>query len=225
MVKNIKKKYAFTVVEVLLTLAILGFMILMITLNARKQIPDVDKAHYKKAYLVIEQTVANLINDEQLYPDLFSGFKFTDRAVTEFGEVIGDDPYEKFRDAFKYVVDPLKDDIPCPCAAAGQCTCFMTDDGVVYGIPDSDFDSINVVDNLYKIDGTTVEKFLPITIYTNWKKTSSDNAYDLDATYVGVQYNGNIRIFHPAECSEADNHRYCKEEEYLMADSIKKGNE
>ncbi len=218
MVKLIKNKRAFTVVEILLTLSILGFILLMVTLNARKQLPDLHKARYKKAYLTVEKTVSELINDEQMYPSLFLGLKYLETVVTEFGEPIGIVQNAKFRDAFIYTVDPIKEDIPCQCLGGKDCKCFMTDDGVVYGIPDTDFENVGVLSNFYD----ERVKYLPITVYTDFEKSQKNNTFSEDAMYIGVQYDGNIKIFHPAKCTVKDKNRYCKAEEYLMSDSIKK---
>lgn len=221
MVRNNKVKSAFTVVEVLLTMSILSFMLLMIITNAAKQTPDLAKARYKKAYLTVEQTVAKLIEDDGLYPDAFLGFKYTETSITEFGEVIGENSAAKFRDAFKFELDPIEDGINCECLG-GTCEgdCFKTDEGIVYGIPNTDFQNAGVKTNkysIYKNGKTTSEKFVPITIYTDFEKSEKNKTQGKDALYVGVKYDGEVRIF----CDKGD----CKnpiEKDYLMSDSIKK---
>ncbi|MBE7706874.1 MAG: type II secretion system protein [Cyanobacteria bacterium SIG30] len=209
MVKNNKK--AFTLAEILVAMAVIGFLTLMTMTNVVKQLPDIEKARVKRAYSTIEKIVGALINDDNIYPSV-TGFRETAAVTTEFGETFGYPLREtKFRDAFKYSLEVIEHDITCELPNGTSNECFMTDDGTVYGIPNTDFLTLNTM-------GT--QNHVPITIYANWdkeEKRSIDNAF-----YIGVRFDGNIRILHPDVCGTNNEKMHCKTETFLLSDTIKK---
>jgi len=85
------KKFAFSLAEMLVCLAIISVIaaIMMPTLNHVK--PNKEKAMFKKVYLQTERVIYELINDVELYPDIDDhvGFDNTTRVMfngVEFGD-------------------------------------------------------------------------------------------------------------------------------------------
>ena len=73
--KNNRNKYnykakirAFTLAETLIVLSIIGVLALIMLSNLQNATPDKNKALFKKAYSIVERTVAELVNDENFYP-------------------------------------------------------------------------------------------------------------------------------------------------------------
>lgn len=65
------KKYeinAFTLAESLIVLTMIGVLAILVISALLHASPDKNKAMFKKAYSVTERTVAELVNDETLYP-------------------------------------------------------------------------------------------------------------------------------------------------------------
>ena len=217
---NLKKSYAFTLMELLITLSVIGVLIAITITGTKYLTPDVDKARFKKAYTTVEKTVTKLINDDDVYPDDM-GFMNLSSVITDLNESFGlEDGRTKFRDAFKYLQNTIKDDLDCPMLSVGMGKCFMTDDGVVWGIPDTDFNSKGVV----QVDGIT---YAPITIYTNWEKLTksggvSTSKMDDNAFFIGVKYDGNIRILNNITCTSLSQALQCKAVEFLKSETIKR---
>ena len=63
-----KYKKAFTLAETLIVLSIIGILAILIIGTLINSIPDKNKAMFKKAYSITERTIAELVNDETLYP-------------------------------------------------------------------------------------------------------------------------------------------------------------
>ena len=61
-------KKAFTLAETLIVLSIIGVLALIVLSTLQNSAPDKNKAMFKKAYSITERTVAELVNDETLYP-------------------------------------------------------------------------------------------------------------------------------------------------------------
>jgi len=223
------KNNAFTLAEIMLTLVILGTLITMTASRLLRQTPDVNKTRFKKAYVVTEQTVQKLVRNEVLYPGR-NILKNTEPVTTTAGDQFGvRDENAKFREAFKYYVSIVKDNIECDVFVSGHSDkCFMTNDGVVYGIPDTDFDNIGVVtfrmerfrhergDDLAHV-ASVRESYVPITVYTSWK-TKKD--VSTDAFVIGVRYDGKIKILNNEGCASPQDLR-CKAEEFLESEDIK----
>ena len=80
------KKRAFTLGEVLVTLMIVGVIAALIIPIIKNAQPDKQKLMFKKAYTNVERVVTELVNDDDLYPDVgdYMGFDNTN-AVTVNG--------------------------------------------------------------------------------------------------------------------------------------------
>jgi len=223
-----KHNYAFSLSEILMAVVILGILVAITISNAKKIVPDFDKARFKKANLTIEKVVSTLLNDDVLYPDK-KGFLNLVQVETEYGETFGV-PSEKtkFRDAFKFTVNVIKDKINCPIWAPNLATnnaCFQTDDGIVYGIPDTDFLNENTTKVKIQRTNDDVEvAFVPITIYTNYDEAKIKNQTDMKnkAMFLGVRANGRIKVLNNIKCTEESQEAQCKALEFIQAESLRK---
>ena len=216
--KNCEKSQAITLAEVLIVLVLIGTLMVMTLSNGKKALPNIDKTRCKKAYNTIEKVLSNMLNDDNLYPQE-NGFADTRAVTTQFGEVFGGtDVNTKFRDAFKYEVNAVKDNIPCKIYNGSTLTeadCFKTEDGTVFGIPDTDF---------YKTGTKTLsgKYYTPITVYSNFEKNSDAQS---GAFFIGVRYNGETKLMTTvSSCNKEPEKSYiqCLIGEYLSSNSLKK---
>lgn len=206
-------KKAFTLMECLIVLIIIGFIIVTVGHSASNFLPDKNKVKFKKAYSDMENTVYTLLSNDALYPAK-NGFKYTTPVVLVIGETIGHDgKNSKFREAFKYQINAIKDKIDCqmPLGASLDNSCFMTDNGVVWAIPDTDFENTGVFiqDNF---------KYVPIAFYTNYKEGAT---VEDDAFVFGVNSLGKITVIKYNDCNSNDDKMHCKLKDYIHANTIK----
>lgn len=210
-------KRAFTLAETVMVITVLGFLFGITVLNISKITPDNDKAKFKKAYANIESAVSRLINDKALYPNS-DGFLNTSPVILQVtGETIGfNGSSSKFREAMQYQLNVVKNKINCEMYSGtfSSTQCFMNEDGVVYGIPDTDFSTTGVIDH------ADLGKVVPIVLYTNWREGETRKV-DNDAFIVGVRYDGNIRILYTVNCKKNPDNMQCRSAEYLQSDTIK----
>ena len=64
-----KLKLGFTLSEILVTLGLMSFLLLILASTLRNVTPDQDKIMLKKAYKLTETIVSELVNDVELYPE------------------------------------------------------------------------------------------------------------------------------------------------------------
>ena len=79
--------------------------------------------------------------------------------------------------------------------------CFVQDNGVVWGIPNTDFKSIN----LRKTQNAqgTVSDYLPITIYSNSEKIYREGGYfESESIILGVRKDGAITPITTVDCNQ-----------------------
>lgn len=155
----IGKKSAFTVGEVLVTMAIVGVIAAMILPSIKQTQPDRQKLLFKKAYNNIERVVTELINDDYFYPEAlkedgtrYQGFDLTHAGDPEAPTVIISGQTKTFSGNTKFcelvalklnTISTEAADIHCPGTPGGGGTfgtpSFITNEGIAYFIPSSDF--------------------------------------------------------------------------------------
>lgn len=189
---KMKKNNGFSLVEVLLTLSVLGGLFAIAVSAVPTLMPNADLAKFKKAYSVTEFSVRSLLDNEVLYGGSGGFLDTTPVELSSNNTIIGyNGKAAKFREAMQYVMTVAKSGIDCPLPAGFSCSlkncCYKTDDGVVWGIPDTDFDSRGVA--------TITEEgikynYAPIAVYTNFEnKSKIKNAY-----IIGVDADGRIAL-------------------------------
>ena len=80
-------KKGFTLIEILVSMALVGVLVMVLTPNIAKLMPDKEKAMFIKAYTRTEMAVANMINDPEMYPTKFdiTETKNGNLAYSQFG--------------------------------------------------------------------------------------------------------------------------------------------
>lgn len=153
----LNKKTAFTLGEVLVTLAVLGVLasiMLPIIGSAR---PNKHKSLFKKAYYVAERMVYELVNDENLYPSVSGTNGFDSVGAIEYlGQTYGseddaDKQKSKFCDIFARKVNTTSDAANCDSnhTTFTQNPSFKTTDGITWYMPNTNF---STTPQIIKID-------------------------------------------------------------------------
>ena len=228
------KTKAYTFIEIMATLMIIGFIFVITAVYGTKISADSSMARYKKGYANLENTVANLIKNPDIYGGK-SGFrniraatlylhKETDGKIEtiETGEIIGANNFEKFRDGFKYYLDVVKE-VPCNIYPKNKIdNCLMTDDGVVFGIPNTNFDTKGTI-KITDSDGDPVIA-VPITMYVDFDESEKDPSKD--AFVFAIEYDGTIHILRTYDkCTNESKEVQCKLDKYINSDTILDTNE
>lgn len=134
MKKNIK--HAFTLAEVMVTLALIS-IIATILIPAIMQVkPDRYKLLFKKAYTITERVVGELVNDDNLYP-LVTGKVGLDNTATV---TLNDKTYSgntKFCQLFAMKVNIVES--TASCTGSTSVPSFTTNDGIVWYLPTTSF--------------------------------------------------------------------------------------
>ncbi len=225
-----QKKYlkGFSLADVLISLLIIGILFTLTALNMTGIMADNNTAKFKKAYAALENTTSFLINQEVFYGTL-GGFKDTDAVKIEnINELLGQNPTSKFRDCFKYYVNAVKDNIPCTLHSGTSATkCFQTDDGIVWGIPDTDFVKKGIITISDPDNSKNNITAVPITIYLDYKDKKS--TLKQDAIVAAVVYDGRIKMLKNKDkgglsvtChNQSQDPVICKLDKYINATTIK----
>ena len=223
-IKN-NKKHAFTMAEVLISLMIIGFLFAITVINMSGISANNNTTRFKKAYSLLEGNILHLINNSAIYGTSV-GFRDTESInVENTGEILGFDPYSKFRDCIKYRLNVVKDEIKCNLygGSGGKFTsvsgCFQTDDGIVWGIPDTDFVKKQVI-SIKDSDNDSITA-LPVTVYVDYKEnqTVKDNAVVFAVTYDGKIYI--LKNIENVNCNDKSQEIQCKVDKYITATTIK----
>ncbi len=142
----LKNKKAFTLAEVMVTLAVFGVLAALLLPAIANVRPNKNKVMFKKAYYVAERMVFELVNDEDFYPSQGDLVGFANTVMASYLGHTYDDK-EKFCELFARKVNTTDDDeIKCEAANAvptghGTYTTpsFITTDGVAWYLPISEF--------------------------------------------------------------------------------------
>ena len=144
MLKSLK---AFTLAEVMVTLAVLGVLASLMLPIIGQVRPNKSKALFKKAYFVAERMVYEMVNDEDLYPNTgtFVGFDNVSEVTYlshDYGHKTDNTKRNsKFCEIFARKVNTTSDTTHCDAAHAafGATPSFETTDGVAWYMPFSNF--------------------------------------------------------------------------------------
>lgn len=139
-------KSAFSLGEVLVTLAIIGIIASLIIPIIRQAQPDRQKVLFKKAYSNVERVVTEIINDDYLYPEAngFVGLDNVNNAVELNEETTPYTGANKFCNLFALKLNTIStDNINCPGTPGGNgmfgTPSFITNEGIAYFIPATTF--------------------------------------------------------------------------------------
>ena len=137
------KKRAFTLGEVLVTLMIVGVIAALIIPIIKNAQPDKQKLMFKKAYTNVERIVTEMVNDDDLYPEVgdYVGLDNTTDVKVNDTTYTGN---TKFCNLFAMKVNIIDDGaIHCPATPGGGGTyntpSFVTAHSVAYYLPSTNF--------------------------------------------------------------------------------------
>lgn len=134
---------AFTLAEVMITMAILGILASVLLPAVSKVRPNENKALFKKAYYVAERVVGELINDDNLYPVMEGTTVGLDNLdeVQYISKKYSDT--DKFCKLFAAKVNTINDTVNCVAGSAtptdSNVPSFITSDGIMWYMPITDF--------------------------------------------------------------------------------------
>lgn len=157
-------KKGFTLAEMLMTVSIVA-VVAAVTLPVLKNVlPNQEMAMFKKAYYITERSVAEMINDDDLYPEPEAGEKpyLGNTARVEYkGEEYGGTGNEKnkFCELFAARLNRASA-VDCSVPATGAAGLsfkngknptgtLTTTDGVVWILPISEFSSATAIQRIY----------------------------------------------------------------------------
>ena len=133
---------AFTLAEILIVFSVIGIIAALAISSASSNTLDKQKAMFKKAYYMVENTVDDLLNDTDLYPynPTKAGFKNTDEVTWPgtSNKYSGD---TKFAELFKKKIGSAKDG--CKYGTTEYNKWFTTADGISYGVEHTAFPDTN----------------------------------------------------------------------------------
>lgn len=179
---NLTKK-GFTLSEIMITVLLMGILAMFLSPVITKLIPNKNKFMFKKAYMVTENAIDELINDDGLYPDNSTDPGFMNTATTSINGV-SYGGVTKFCQAFASKVNLSG---TADCSAEYN---FTTNDGIVWSLPKAAFD-------------TTGAQIISVDVSGGTQNTSSSNpncAYDIsictnpDIFHLNVYNDGKINI-------------------------------
>ena len=138
-----RNKQAFTLAEVMITMAILGVLASILLPAVSKVRPNENKAMFKKAYYVAERMVNELVNDDELYPlgaGTIVGLNNVSEVTVNGTKYSGND---KFCKLFAAKVNTISNSVSCIATSAEptdtNLPSFKTTDGIAWYMPITDF--------------------------------------------------------------------------------------
>ena len=207
---KINKITAFTFAELMLTLFIsvsLSIMLIGVFKGAREYI---EKIKLKNINIEFKNGIDNVIRSPKYYPgdtdlsnteevEKYSGVnKFRSVLLNELG-------IQELNPVYCYILEGNKN--------ISKSTCYRGGNNVIWGIPDTDFKTINVVE-ASNASGS-IYKYVPVTIYPDPDKISSVDYFKRFAIVYGVRRDGDITIINNVDCSDYKYKEYnqckCKE--------------
>ena len=214
-----KKNKGFTLQEVLLALVVLA-VVFSLTVSTNKNVSKTTNMAIKKANKTLTDVVQNLLDDLNYYNEE-KGFADLTEIRLPNGKPVGDE--SKFRELFGQTVvlnGRLKSGeiLLCPVLQSQgrvvEQLCYKTEDGIVWGIPDTDFRTRNIVKMIRKNYETS---YAPITVYVDcaFDNSRDDNGiirckksddpkkyFDDYAVVFGVRQDGDIRPYSEFNCGD-----------------------
>jgi len=186
-------KKAYSLAEILMTMLLIGFLFVVTFYNIPKMLPDENKAGFKKGYASLETAIATLLANTDIYNENL-GFQDTTKITFEgTGIVLGkNEETTKFRDSIKYSLPVVKDNIRCQLTGGGSFNkCFKTHDGVVFGIPDTDFEKINTTKYKSAVNQDKEITVVQIAFYPSWRDTYT---FKENGFLINIEANGGINF-------------------------------
>lgn len=225
-------KKGFTLVEALIAMAIIAFVSLLSVHMFMRVSPRVDKLKFKNANLSLKHAISNVLSNPSYYSE--------ESALTDLDDVTFEDMHseggiryggvEKFRHILlrELGVRIAGNNIPCYMpvnSAEPKLTqlCYKSDNGAIWGIPDTDFINVGVVKQMNSTGA--ISKFVPVTIYFNNFTETVQGFYNY-AVVIGVRADGSTSLLDSVvDCKNKLNKNYaqCNVEDMFAGLDMKDG--
>lgn len=217
-----KKNKGFTLSEVVIALGIMA-TIIALSITVRNTFIGSTNLSIKKASMVLNEVIQNLLNDANYYAQDSSFVDLKEVRLADNTPVRGE---IKFKELFKSMIKlhgAFTGDrvLLCPILVSeydveDESVCYMTEDGIVWGIPNTDFRENNVVKILSRGYETP---YLPISVYVNCKlgdftqdgvvhcEGSEDGEvyFDKNAVVFAIRQDGDIKPYSRFDCTQEEN--------------------
>ena len=217
------KKIAFTMVEAMIILVIGAFISTLTAVSIKNTKEHVDILALRKSMLDLNSALNNVLSNKMYYSDAKG---FADLSHDNFDNIVISNEKTKFQ---MVMFDDLEISVTSPvkCTAmqgdykiTDNVDCYLRDDGTVWHIPNTDFDSVNM---LKATNASGVASlYLPVTIYPNLKFISSKFEFEKYAVVTGIRRDGATLNLNSVDCSKDEFKKYnqCKIVEFLTKKSF-----
>ena len=220
--KNIKFKKAYTLAEVLLTMTIWATISVLLMCVYKGSSNYIEKMKVQNVTLEFKRALNSVVTNSSYYPGSDDLGNLKEVKI----ENIDDADYKIYKDEYKFRGLLLRElDVkelgPFDCHMMvgdkniSLSSCYKGDNGVVWGIPDTDFDKINMV-SVQNATGS-VYKYLPVTIYPDIKNISKIEDFDRYANVYGIRRDGDVTIINNIDCTDS---KYKKYNQCLCAEAV-----
>jgi len=215
---KIHTKTAFTMAELLISLGIIALLSLIALYGLSKATPRVDKLKFKTANLSFKNAIDSMLNNSTYYSEEDG---FTDISDVKLDDMYAEDSVEyngimKFRNLLLHElgVSMLNTSFDCKILTTSthpqtSHLCYRADNGVIWGIPDTDFKKTGVVKITNKNGFTS--KYTPVTVYVSSDYYKTDDDFKQYAIIYGVRRDGDITLIHTIkDCDNKDNKKFAQ---------------
>jgi len=211
-----KKILAFTLVEIIVSLSIMAFVSMLGFISFAKMTPKAYKLKFKSANLSFKSSIQNMISNP-LYYDEESGFMDLEEVIFDDNNSgVSEEIYgvEKFRKLLlRELGISFQNNLECymltnDLTPTKKNLCYIADNSVVWGIPNTDFYEKGIV--IEKSITKRNSRYVPITIYTDVKKVSSEEDFQKYAILLGVRADGTIKLLNTVDCKDRKYKKYAQ---------------
>lgn len=231
-----KTKKAVILVEQLLVFIMLGVLSTLVVFGFRNITTKTgDYLKLKNGYMSLKQNVNNITSNSAYYSakgdlsDLSEASIGYDTLEADAGlssEVMSGE--SKFRQILMMEMGLMKLDTDMynckvkqgetvilvkDSSELSSSVCYVSDNGVVFGIPNTDFKKSNLA--LVKNAKGERTRYLPITMYPDVKKLDKSDAYEKYSFIVGLRADGAITVINDVDCEKYPDSFQCNSDKIL----------
>lgn len=220
------KRIAYTIAELVVVISIVAFLGVISIYSYSKITERGEVLTIKTAYDMVKKGLKDVVENPTYYAD---GSDLSDTGEVTYVDDETASGTSKFRKLLLYEMSvSLGDSVSCLIYTgdgAHQTTqnCYMSENGIVFGIPDTDFSNLNMVSHVSNANQSTY-KSLYITVYPHYNKIHQRKGDYLleEAMILGVNPDGGLEII-DTDCDKKDSNgsfvnagnMYCRASSYL----------
>lgn len=183
------KRFGLNLTEMTMTLLLIGVICaLVVPTISPNHGAKIGKVTLTKIHNSMKEVLDTMLNDSQYYSAAHDfAYKDSNTTPTEFNQ--------KFRKRFAATFVGYTR-VPCKIYNGNSLTnisdCYMTSDHITWGVPECDFDSVNVYK---KTKNSVVLKYIPITVYADYSSSKDEQNSDYfynNAVIYGIRKDGDL---------------------------------